>query len=43
MASIIAIEGDKVVMKKDDGKTVKVPITIFIQEDQDFIHKHFED
>ncbi|SHK07516.1 SLA1 homology domain 1, SHD1 [Rubritalea squalenifaciens DSM 18772] len=41
-ASITSIEGDKVVMKKDDGKTVKVPITIFIQEDQDFIHKHFE-
>lgn len=39
--SVLSIEGNKAVMKKENGDTIKVPISVFTEEDKEFLKKHF--
>lgn len=42
MAVATAVKGDVVVLKKESGKLLKVPLKKFIPADQEFLTKHFK-
>ncbi|NWK55414.1 hypothetical protein HW115_07310 [Verrucomicrobiaceae bacterium N1E253] len=41
-AECLKVEGGKAVFKKGNGKTVAVPLSKLIQDDQDFLAEHFQ-
>lgn len=42
VASALKVEGDQIILKKEDGAILKVPLKKFVESDQEILTKHFK-